>query len=178
MTNTDLDALARDLDHCSRLSGNFVLRSGQLTEQYFDKYLFESDPRLLERIVNRMVPLIPPNTELLGGLELGGIPLSTMLSSRTSLPTLFIRKKAKEFGTRRLAEGGNPTGRVVVLVEDVITTGGDVRDAAKALRALGATVTHVVCAIDRSIPGSEPLLQDGITINSVLTKALFDGARS
>jgi orotate phosphoribosyltransferase len=125
-----------------------------------------------------MVPLIPPDTEMLGGLELGEIPLSTVLSSRTSLPTLFIRKRAKEYGTRRLAEGGNSTGRVVVLVEDVITTGGAVREAAEALRALGATVTHVVCAIDRSIPDSEPLLQDGITINSVLTKALLDGARS
>jgi orotate phosphoribosyltransferase len=178
MTNSDLDDLARDLDNCCRLSGKFLLRSGQVADEYFDKYLFESDPHLLGRIVDRMVPLIPPNTEILGGLELGGVPLSTMLSSRTGLPTLFIRKRAKEYGNRRLAEGCKPTGRVVVLVEDVITTGGAVREAAEALRALGATVTHVVCAVDRSIPGSEPLLQDGITINSVLTKALLDGARS
>ena len=81
MTNSDLHDLARDLDNCCRLSGKFLLRSGQVADEYFDKYLFESDPHLLGRIVDRMVPLIPPNTEILGGLELGGVPLSTMLSS-------------------------------------------------------------------------------------------------
>jgi orotate phosphoribosyltransferase len=156
---------------CCRLGGNFVLRSGQLADEYFDKYLFESDPHLLRRVVARMVSLIPPGTEMLGGLELGGVPLATMLSSTTGIPALFIRKKAKEYGTCRLAEGDDPTGHVVVLVEDVITTGGAVREAAEALQALGAIVTHVVCAIDRSIPGSEPLLQKGMTVNSVLTKS-------
>jgi orotate phosphoribosyltransferase len=158
------------------LRGKFVLRSGQLADEYFDKYLFESDPHLLSRIVDRMVTLVPPGTEMLGGLELGGIPLATMLSSMTGLPALFVRKAAKEYGTRRLAEGGDPAGRAVLLVEDVITTGGAVRNAAGALRTLGATVTHVVCAIDRSIEGSAPLLRDRLTINSVLTNDQLDAA--
>ena len=52
--------------------GEFVLRSGTETDEYFDKYLFESDPALLRRVVDRMLPLVPPDTELLCGLELGG----------------------------------------------------------------------------------------------------------
>jgi orotate phosphoribosyltransferase len=178
MADNDLTALARDVDACCRLRGEFVLRSGQLADEYFDKYLFESDPRLLSRIVDRMVTLVPAGTEMLGGLELGGIPLATMLSAKTGLPALFIRKTAKEYGTRRLAEGGDPASRLVLLVEDVITTGGAVRNAAEVLRSSGATVTHVVCAIDRSVGGSEPLLQDRITIKSVLTKDLLDSATS
>jgi orotate phosphoribosyltransferase len=174
VVDSELMTLARDLDACCRLRGEFILRSGQHATEYFDKYLFESDPRLLRRVSQRMVERIPPGTEMLGGLELGGIPLATMLSSLTGLPALFIRKRAKEYGTRRLAEGGDSTDRVVLLVEDVITTGGAVRDAANALRSLGATVTHVVCAIDRSGAGNDPLDDAGIVVESVVTKELLD----
>lgn len=174
MVDSELVRLARDLDARCRLRGDFVLRSGQRATEYFDKYLFESDPQLLRRVAEQMIERIPPGTEMLGGLELGGIPLATMLSSATGLPSLFIRKRAKEYGTRRLAEGGDPSHRVVLLVEDVITTGGAVRAAADALRSMGAIVTHVVCAIDRSGDGVEPLGDAGITVESVVTKELLD----
>jgi orotate phosphoribosyltransferase len=166
--------LARDIDARCRLRGTFTLRSGQVSDEYFDKYLFESDPGLLRRVVAEMVPLVPPGTELLGGLELGGVPIAAVLSQLTGLPALFVRKQAKEYGTRRLAEGGDPSGRVVTLVEDVITTGGAVLNAARALRSLGATVTTVVCAIDRSGPEGNALAAEGITTRSVLTKSLLD----
>jgi orotate phosphoribosyltransferase len=74
----------------------------------------------------------------------------------------------------RLAEGGDPAGHTVVLVEDVITTGGAVIQAARALRDLGATVTTVICAIDRSGPAGNDLATEGITVRSVLTKDLLD----
>jgi len=106
------------------------------------------------------------------------VPLATVLSGDTGLPALFIRKEAKAYGTRQLAEGGDPAGRTVLLVEDVITTGGAVRNAALALRASGATVTTVVCAIDRSAPGEDPLGADGIMVRPVLTKALLDSVTS
>ncbi|MGH3165263.1 MAG: orotate phosphoribosyltransferase [Trebonia sp.] len=166
--------LARDIDARCRLHGTFTLRSGQVSDEYFDKYLFESDPELLRRVVRAMVPLVPSGTELLGGLELGGVPIAAVLSQMIKQPALFVRKKAKEYGTQRLAEGGDPSGRVVTLVEDVITTGGAVVNAARALRSLGATVTTVVCAIDRSGQGGDALISEGIEIRSVLTKAVLD----
>ena len=89
-----------------------------------------------------MVDLLPDGTELLGGLELGGVPIATMLSARTGLPALFVRKKAKEYGTCKLAEGPDVAGRRVTLVEDVITTGGAVRDATRALRDGGRGRRH------------------------------------
>ena len=76
-----------------------------------------------------MVDLLPEDTDLLGGLELGGVPIATMVSSLTGRPALFVRKKAKEYGTCKLAEGPDVAGRRVTLIEDVITTGGAVRDA-------------------------------------------------
>ena len=106
--------------------------------------------------------------------KLGGVPLATVLSQATGIPTLFVRKQAKSYGTGRLAEGADPAGRYVLLVEDVITTGGAVAGAARALRGLGATVTTVVCAIDRSLPGGSGLADEGIAVRPVLTKALLD----
>jgi orotate phosphoribosyltransferase len=169
--------LAADIDAICRLTGEFTLRSGQVADTYFDKYLFEAQPALLDRVAARMVDLLPEGTELLGGLELGGIPLATMVSARTGLPALFVRKKAKEYGTCKLAEGPPVEGRRVTLVEDVITTGGAVRDATNALRAAGAIVEVVICAIDRSPEGDNPRADAGLEVRAVLTKAQLDAAR-
>jgi orotate phosphoribosyltransferase len=168
------NSLARDIDSTCRLTGDFLLRSGQRATEYFDKYLFEADPALLARVVEELVGLVPADTEVLGGLELGGVPIATVLSQRTGLPTVFVRKKAKEYGTCKLAEGSDVRGRRVTLVEDVITTGGAVRDATRELRAAGATVEVVLCAIDRSPEGANPLADVGLEVRPVLTKAELD----
>ncbi len=169
--------LAADIDALCRLTGEFTLRSGQVSHEYFDKYLFEAQPALLARVVAQMEDLLPAGTELLGGLEMGGIPIATVLSARTGLPALFVRKEAKTYGTCKLAEGPDVSGRQVTLVEDVITTGGAVRDATRALRGYGATVEHVVCAIDRSPAGENPLADVGLEVRPVLTKAQLDTVR-
>ncbi|WP_206051665.1 orotate phosphoribosyltransferase [Nocardioides ferulae] len=177
MTATD-PTLAADIDACCRLTGEFTLRSGQQASEYFDKYLFESDPLLLGRVAREMAQLLPAGTELLGGLELGGIPLATTLSNLVGLPALFVRKQAKTYGTCKLAEGADVAGRRVTLVEDVITTGGAVRDATRALRDAGAVVEVVVCAIDRSPEGENPLSDVGLEVRPVLTKVQLDAARA
>lgn len=178
MIGVDHQALAYDIDRVCRLHGEFRLRSGQAATEYFDKYLFESQPALLRRVAEAMVPLVPERTELLGGLELGGVPLATMVSSLTGMPTLFVRKEAKTYGTCRRAEGADVEGRVITLIEDVVTTGGAVRAAATALRAAGATVDVVVCAIDRSEAGDNRLYESGLQTRAVLTRADLDRARN
>ena len=170
-------ALARDIDARCRLTGEFTLRSGQRATEYFDKYLFETDPDLLARVAAAMVPLLPDDTDLLGGLEMGGIPIATVLSAQARVPVLFVRKQAKTYGTCKLAEGPAVDGRRVTLVEDVVTTGGAVRDATLALREAGAVVETVVCAIDRSPGDDNPLADVGLEIRSVLTKADLDAVR-
>ena len=176
MTSAD-PALAADIDATCRLTGEFTLRSGQVADTYFDKYLFEAQPALLERVATRMVDLLPEGTELLGGLELGGVPIATMVSSKTGLPALFVRKNAKDYGTCKLAEGPPVAGRRVTIIEDVITTGGAVRDAVGELRAAGAVVEVVVCAIDRSPAGENPLADVELEVRSVLTRAELDAVR-
>lgn len=169
-----LQSLAQDIDAACRLTGLFTLRSGQVATAYFDKYLFESQPDLLRRVAEAMMPLIPEDADLVGGLELGGVPIATMVSSLTGIPALFVRKEPKTHGTCRLAEGADVAGRTVVLIEDVITTGGAVRDATLALRKRGATVDVVVCAIDRSPPAMSPLEDVALAVRSVLTRNDLD----
>ena len=173
-----LAQLAHDIDRVCRLEGEFVVRSGAVVSEYFDKYLFESDPLLLRRVAAAMVPLVPADTDLLGGLELGGVPIATMMSSLTGLPALFVRKAPKAYGTRRLAEGADVDGRRITLVEDIVTTGGAARDATVALRGQGATVEVVVCTIDRSEPGANRRHELGLETRSVLTRADLDAARA
>src|SRR5689334_5148831 len=93
VNDPDLLDLAGAIERRCRLRGEFVLRSGMVAREYFDKYAFESDPRLLRRVADRMAPLLPAGTEVLGGLELGGVPLATMLSSVTGLPAAYVRKQ-------------------------------------------------------------------------------------
>ncbi|GAA3677732.1 orotate phosphoribosyltransferase [Nocardioides ginsengisoli] len=177
MTTTDT-SLAADIDATCRLTGEFTLRSGQVSNEYFDKYLFEADPLLLARVAREVAQLLPADAELLGGLEMGGIPIATAVSQLVGIPVVFVRKKAKEYGTAKLAEGSSYDGRKVVLIEDVITTGGAVRDATKALREGGAIVETVVCAIDRSPAGENPLADVALEVRAVLTKAQLDTARA
>jgi orotate phosphoribosyltransferase len=175
MTDPELSLLATDINSRCRLSGSFTLRSGQVVTEYFDKYLFETDPVLLRAIAVRMQALLPVDAEMLGGLELGGVPIATMVSQLTGLPALFVRKQAKAYGTCKLAEGEDPDRKHVVLIEDVITTGGAVVAGATALRELGATVSTVICAIDRRpATGASALSDTGITVRSVLTRELLD----
>lgn len=174
----EIPELAAAIDTTCRVRGSFTLRSGITTDEYFDKYRFEGDPHLLRQVAEAMIPLLPADTEVVGGLELGGIPIATMVSAVTGLPAIFVRKEAKTYGTCKLAEGGDFAGRTVTLIEDIITTGGAVRDAAASLRKLEATVHSVVCAIDRSEPGQNTLREIGLEVISIMTKSELDAVRA
>jgi orotate phosphoribosyltransferase len=162
--------LAREVTSTSLLRGGFRLRSGIIAKEYFDKYRFESDPVLLRAIAEHLVPLIPPNAEVIAGLELGGVPLATALSMRTGMPALFVRKQAKDYGTCRLAEGGEVAGRRLLLIEDVVTSGGQVLASCEQLRRLGATVEYALCVIDRCEGGAQALRAAGVELRALFTK--------
>jgi orotate phosphoribosyltransferase len=165
------DSLAEKVNTVSRLEGTFTLRSGQLASHYFDKYRFEADPALLRSIAERMVDLLPPGTEVLAGLELGGVPIATAMSLQSGLPVVFVRKEAKTYGTCRAVEGGDIWGRRTVIVEDVISTGGAVRDATALLRDQGAELLGVVCAIWRGDGRARIQGVEGLQVTPLFTSA-------
>lgn len=171
VTETDL---ARRVRECCRLTGRFVLRSGRVADEYFDKYQFEADPALLGELAAAMMPLIPEGTEVLAGLEMGGIAVVTALGLRTGLPCAFVRKKAKPYGTKRLAEGTELKGRQVLIVEDVVTLGGQISVSTRELRELGADIKHALSVIDRQEGGTEALAAESIELHALLTRADLD----
>ncbi len=146
-----------------------MLRSGLTSDTYFDKYQFESDPVLLRAIAEAMAPLVPTGTEVLAGLEMGGIPIVTMLSQVTNIPAAFIRKEPKDYGTCRYAEGASLQGKHFILVEDVVSSGGAIIDAMAKLKADGMVPEIALCVIDRQSGGAEALHAAGLTL-----KALFN----
>jgi orotate phosphoribosyltransferase len=168
--------LAARVYAASHMTGSFVLRSGRTADRYFDKYRFESDPGLLAEIVEALVPLVPPGIEGLAGLELGGVPLATMLSSTTGLPAFFVRKEPKRYGTERVCEGGDIAGRRLVIIEDVVTTGGQVVLSAQDLRAEGGVVEHALCVIDRQGGGAGVAGAEGIALRSLFTMSELEAA--
>lgn len=161
--------LAARIYNISHLTGSFTLRSGQVSSEYFDKYLFESEPVLLADIASEMAKLIPEGTEILAGLEMGGIPIATALSLKTGIPAVFVRKTAKEYGTCKLAEGMDIERKKLCVIEDVITTGGQVVLSTNDLRGFGAIVDNVLCVIERDAKGRENLEKTGLTLHSLFT---------
>jgi orotate phosphoribosyltransferase len=173
MTKTEL---AQRIYATSHLTGQFRLRSGVRSHEYFDKYQFEADPILLWEVARAMCPLLPQDVDALAGLELGGIPLVTLLAQVTGLPALFVRKVPKDYGTGRLVEGGEVAHRRLVIVEDVVTSGGQILVSARASRALGAQIVRVVCVIDREAGGSSALAAEELTLVPLFRMGEFQGA--
>jgi len=166
--------LAQKIYEIAYLTGEFKLRSGQISQEYFDKYRFESKPELLKEIARHLKSKIPAGTEILAGLEMGGIPIATALSLETGIPCVFVRKTAKDYGTCQFAEGlevKEIKNKQVCIIEDVITTGGQVVLSAADLRGIGAKVEHVLCVIHRG-SGHEPKLEEkGFKMSALMTMA-------
>lgn len=154
MTKNDL---AKEIYNIAHITGEFLLRSGKISNEYFDKYKFESIPTLLDSIASHMQELVPEETAILAGLEMGGIPLASVISLKKNIPTIFVRKQAKEYGTRKLAEGTDFKGQKICIIEDVVTTGGQIIESANELRKLGAEIDSVICVIVREDKAFENL---------------------
>lgn len=159
--------VAAEIKRVAKLTGKFQLRSGGTSDTYFDKYQFEAYPNLLRLIAEGMAPLVPPDTQILAGLEMGGIPVATVLSQVSGIPVAFIRKEAKTYGTCKYAEGPQLPRRNVVLVEDVVSTGGAILDALRKLRSDDVHPLIVLCVIDRETGGKEALAREGVELRSL-----------
>lgn len=171
MTHSEL---AKSIDQVCHLKGDFLLRSGARSNEYFDKYRFESQPLLLKEIAEQMKSLIPKDTEALAALEMGGIPIGTALSLATGIPCVFVRKEAKAYGTCQLAEGLAIEGKKICIIEDVITSGGQVILSAADLRKLGANIQHVLCVINRGGEEAEKKLAAvDLKLKSLFVRADF-----
>ena len=158
--------LAQRLIAASELHGDFVLSSGRRSNVYFDKFRFLTDPLLLKDTAKAVVELLPQGITHLAAPEGAATLLVAAVALETGLPIAVVRKEPKAYGTMSQLEGHAPAGAEVALVEDVSTTGTQVRSAATVLEDAGCNVGIIVLAIDRG--GAEHLLKAGYRVRSVV----------
>ena len=159
------------------LEGDFVLRSGKRSRYYLDKYLFETEPRVLRGIVFELAVMV--RNELASGAayhrlaapELGAVSLGAGLSLELGIPFLIVRKGEKEYGTGKAIEGGFAAGERVALVEDIVTSGGAALAAVTRLREAGLVVQDLYCVVDREEGGAEAAAAAGLTLRPLFTSS-------
>jgi orotate phosphoribosyltransferase len=160
------DDLAERLLAASELHGDFVLSSGRRSTVYFDKFRFLTEPGLLRETAHAVAGLLPEGISHLAAPEGAATLLVAAVAIETGLPVAVVRKEAKTYGTMSRVEGHAPAGAEIALIEDVSTTGRQVRRAAEALEAEGCGVRVIVLAIDRG--GAEHLRAAGYEVRSVV----------
>jgi orotate phosphoribosyltransferase len=176
---TDADALRRLLLERSVRRGDFVLSSGQRSSYYIDCRLTTMSAQgmvLIGRMGWETIRRMGWRPRAVGGLTMGADPVAYAIAAASSgteleIDGFSVRKEAKEHGTGRLIEGNFKPGDSVVVIEDVITTGGSAQRAARAVRAEGGTVLGILAVVDREQGGKEILEGQGIKVVALTTAA-------
>ena len=163
--------LAKRIAEVALLRGDFVLRSGRRSSYYLDKYLFETQPDILEALGPALAAIMPQEgVDRLAGPELGAVAIAAVLSVHTKLPFVLVRKVEKDYGTKKKFEGIIKEGERILLLEDVLTTGGQARLSAKALEEAGARVVGILGVIDRQEGAREIIEKAGYPMTALFTK--------
>jgi orotate phosphoribosyltransferase len=162
--------LLKRVKETAYLEGDFILRSGKRSKYYLDKYLFETCPDILKALGKEFAKHVGDDITLIAGAELGGVALAAAAAMETGKNWVIIRNSKKGYGTGKLVEGKLNKGDVVLLVEDIATTGGQVLEAAKVITEAGATIKKIVAVIDRKQGAGENITSAGYKFESLLTK--------
>ena len=167
------DELIKRIKDASYLEGDFTLRSGKKSKYYLDKYLFETCPDILKALGEEFAKHVTEDVTLIAGAELGGVALAAATSLASDKNWLLIRNSKKGYGTGKMFEGVLSSDDVVLIVEDIATTGGQVAEAAKIVTDAGAKVKKIVSVIDRKQSAEENITKAGFVFESLLTKDDF-----
>ena len=147
--------LIEDLISCGALKfGDFTLTSGKKSKYYVDIKKASSNPEILSRMTDLFSDL-RIQADKVAGVELGAVPLIVAYSLKNKVPFIIIRKGEREHGTKKKIEGDIGPGERVLLLEDVVTSGGSVITAVDNLKEAGAEVVQILSVVDREEGGTE-----------------------
>jgi orotate phosphoribosyltransferase len=163
------EQLAKRIADVSLLRGEFTLRSGRKSNYYLDKYRFETQPDVLAALGALLAERVTTDIHRIAGAELGAVALAAAASMASGTPFVIIRNQKKDYGTSKLVEGVLEQGEKVLIVEDVLTTGGQVLEAAKSLKDAGAVVERIVTVIDRQEGARENIENAGYVFEALFT---------
>jgi orotate phosphoribosyltransferase len=178
----DHDTLIALLANRSAKRGDFVLASGRKSNLYIDARLTAMSPEgqlLIGRVGLAALREHGWDADSVGGLTLGADPISYAIAHASAVAaegtnaklvrSFTVRKEAKQHGTGKLVEGPFRSGDRVVVIEDVITTGGSALKAVESIRAAGGEILGVLALVDRQEGGREALEAAGLTVRSLAT---------
>jgi orotate phosphoribosyltransferase len=157
--------------------GDFTLTSGKKSKYYVDIKKASSRPDILKRIVKGFMD-IGIQCDKVAGMELGAVALIVAYSLETDKPFLIIRKGGRVHGTKKRIEGEIRTGEKVLLLEDVVTSGGSVIQAVDAIEEAGGEVVGILTVVDREEGGTEKVRQRGDFHPLVRAKDLLEMSNS
>jgi orotate phosphoribosyltransferase len=183
VTATERERLAELLREKSYQRREVTLASGRKSNFYFDgkqTALHAEGAYLIGRLLWDAIDRSGVKVEAVGGLTLGADPLATAVSLASfqagkAVPAFIVRKEPKGHGTGQWVEGRKniPAGSTVVILEDVVTTGGSALKAVERVREEGLEVSLIAAVIDRQEGGRETIEAAGLKLISLFTKAEF-----
>lgn len=160
--------------------GEFTLKDGRTSPFYVDLRLIISDPAVLREVAQAMVERAAGlRFQRLAALPYAGLPIGVAMSLESGVPLVYPRKETKGYGTQRQIEGSYSAGDRVLVVDDVITSGGAKIEAIEPLRQAGLVAEDVLVLVDRSADRGAVLRPYGLTLHAVvrveeLLRPLFD----
>ena len=140
--------------------GEYILFSGKKSPYYVDLRQAISDPMTMDLIANSLARIIDNeigrnNFDKILGVPTAGVPFTTIVCQKLTIPMLYYRKERKEHGVRKKIEGKMEENDRILMIDDLITTGKSVIQAAEAVRGQGGLVTELVVLLDREQGGRE-----------------------
>jgi orotate phosphoribosyltransferase len=133
----------------------FRFKSGLLSPVYVDNRIFPSHPKEWKEVIRGFKSLVENEKleyEVIAGIESAGIPHSATLGYVMQKPSVFVRKAVKDHGTKKMIEGGNVTGKKVLLLEDLVTTGMSSLHGVDQIRQEKGVVTDCIAIVSFSMP--------------------------
>lgn len=166
--------IAMDLYHNKIVQfGQFTLRSGQLSEIYFDLRRLITNPILLSQIVDLYINTyqINPTIHSVCAVPYAAVPMATVYSQHTGCKMIMLRKEKKEYGTKKMIEGDYQTNDQIILLDDVISTGGSLIESINELEKAKLVINQIIVLIDRRT--IEERTDPNITINKYPLNSIF-----
>lgn len=166
------DTVLKRIKQVAYLEGDFTTRAGHKTTYYIDKYLFETLPDILEPLAQELALLFPPSDtyDRIAAPELGAVALGTLLSVILKKPFVIVKKQPKDYGTQRLIEGKFFPSERVMVVEDILTTGGAVLRACDILTQNQLSIVGIVGVLNREEGAMENIAQKNIPVTALFSK--------